>query len=230
MPQAIKAERRTLSTAQARVCVERREQQPARIEGYGAVFYNSADPRTEYQLYTDLFERIAPGAFDEALQAGSDVRSLFNHDSNWVLGRTISSPSTLALSVDAVGLKYSVTPPDTQAVRDQVLTPIGRGDIGGSSFMFWAKKVSWIQEDRDGRQVDIRVIEKVELLEVGPVTFPAYQSTTTGLRSAEGQETILAERDAARAARTAGKSEWDGHLVQVQLRQAQAIRDLEAFC
>jgi hypothetical protein len=56
------------------------------ITGYGAVFYNSADPGTEYSLFSDMVERIGPNAFDDALNR-DDVRGLFNHDSSMLLGR-----------------------------------------------------------------------------------------------------------------------------------------------
>jgi len=228
MGQVQAAERRFLAAPQARVSVEAREGQPAKIEGYGAVFYREGDPGSEYEIFTDLYERILPGAFDEI----GDVRSLFNHDSNWVLGRTTAVPATLQLSVDAVGLKYSVTPPDTQAVRDQVLTPIGRGDVSGSSIMFWARKVSWVQETRDGREIEIRQIEKIELLEVGPVTFPAYDSTTAGVReNGDPAVDILVERDAWRDSLRAQElqTDWEAWEVEIRRREAEALHDLEHY-
>jgi HK97 family phage prohead protease len=178
---------------------ERRENEPAKIEGYGAVFYRDGDPGTEYELWTDVYERILPGAFGDVGQL--DVRSLFNHDSNWVLGRTKSNPATLSLSVDDVGLRYVITPPDTQAVRDQVLGPIDRGDVDGSSFMFWVRSARWITETRDGRDIDVRQLEAVDLIEVGPVTFPAYTGTTTGVRVAGDLEEIRRDYDRHKAAR-----------------------------
>lgn len=192
------AERRFTPAAASRLYLpERRDGEPATIQGYGAVFFREGDAGTEYQLWRDAYERIGRNAFDRAI-AEDDVRSLFNHDSNFVLGRTVADPPTLALSVDDVGLKYSVTPPDTQLVRDAVLEPIRRGDVSGSSFMFWPKRITWIEEDRDGRMVEIRQIDEVQLLEVGPVTFPAYPATTTGVRAADDGDLvrIRAERDA----------------------------------
>mgnify|MGYP003149286269 CR=1 FL=1 len=176
------------------------------ISGYGAVFYNADDLGTQYQLWRDVYERIVPGAFDRAI-AEDDVRSLFNHDANIVLGRNVAG--TLALSVDAVGLRYEITPPDTQLVRDQVMSPIERGDVSGSSFMFVPRKVAWIEETReDGSSIDIREVQEVELWEVGPVVFPAYESATSGLRETdlaearterdEWKDTVLRDRDAVR--------------------------------
>lgn len=217
------AERRYLSGPRASVRVEKREDGAAAIEGYGAVFYRAGDPATEYELFQDYYERILPGAFDD--QLAEDVRSLFNHDANWVLGRTKSDPQTLQLSVDQVGLRYRVTPPDTQAVRDQVLAPIQRGDVSGSSFMFWPVRTSWVQEDRDGRETWIRQIEKVRLLEVGPVTFPAYQGTSAGVRSAGSIEQLQADRDAWLAVQPRNAGDWDAALVAARSREVELLQD-----
>jgi hypothetical protein len=171
------------------------------IAGYGAVFYRAEDPGTELQLWNDVYERIAVGAFDRALREDR-VRSLFNHDSNFVLGSNRGSEPSLRLSVDSVGLRYEVTPPATQLIRDAVLTPIERGDVDGSSFMFVPRKTAWIEETRGDREVYIRELQDVELWEVGPVTFPAYESTTAGVRAAgEDVAAIRAEIDARRKQR-----------------------------
>lgn len=157
------------------------------IVGYGAVFYNADDPGTEYWLWDDFVERIMPGAFDRALQE-DDVRSAFNHNMDLILGRTTAG--TLKLSVDAIGLQYEVTPP---ASRADVVEAIERGDVTGSSFMFIPTSVSWRTEKIDKTYIDIREINEVELWEVGPVAFPAYDSTTSELRVAAGD--AAADRD-----------------------------------
>jgi len=184
-------ERRTISSELSGLQVRSEDGQPPRIEGLGAVYFRADDPGTEYRLWSDTYERIMPGAFDEAIKA--DVRSLFNHDPNLVLGRNRGNAATLRLAVDAAGLRYSVEPPQTALIRDQVLEPIRRGDVSGSSFMFRPTKVVWVEEDRDGRTVDIRELHAVELFEVGPVTFPAYEATSTGVRSEERRQ-LEAER------------------------------------
>lgn len=150
----------------------------ATIHGYGAVFYRENDLGTEYRIMDDWVERIMPEAFDAALDRGDDVRSLFNHDTNLVLGRTANK--TLTLDVDRRGLLYTVTPPDTQTVRDQVVEPIRRGDVSGSSFMFEPDDIVWRD---DNSQVFVTEVRSVRLWEVGPVTFPAYQSTSANVRS-----------------------------------------------
>jgi len=145
---------------------------PALISGYGAVFNERSENLGGFR------EIIVAGAFDDVLE--QDVRGLFNHDPNYVLGRTTAG--TLSLSVDERGLKYDITPPDTQTVRDLVLTPMERGDITQSSFTFIVARDGehWYEDDEG---VIIREIRKFSrLLDVSPVSIPAYPDTTAASR------------------------------------------------
>lgn len=141
-----------------------------RIEGYAALF----DTRTDLGY---VYEEIAPGAFDDVLN--DDVRCLFNHDANLILAR--SANGSLTLEVDSVGLKYSyVTPNRSYAIDLQ--DAIQSGDVSASSFAFFAKEVQWIE--LKGAEKYVRRVTKVEqLLDVSPVTYPAYQDTTVAQRS-----------------------------------------------
>lgn len=162
--------------------VEGEEGQPSRIVGHGAVFNKRSD------MIAGLFvEEIAPGAFDDVL--ADDVRALFNHDPNFVLGRTKSN--TLELSVDSEGLRYEITPPDTQTVRDLVLAPLARRDITGSSFAFRVANDGdeWREEENG---LVVRTINKFSrLLDVSPVTYPAYPDAGAAKRSYEARCTEL---------------------------------------
>lgn len=138
-------------------------------------------------------EQIKPGAFDDADM--SDVRGLFNHDPNFVLGRTVSD--TLELEVTKKGLRFEITLPDTQTIRDLVLEPIKRGDVDQSSFGFIvAPGGSSFDEDEEGRLIRT-ITEFQRIFDVSPVTFPAFEDTTVGeasLRSFQAeQESIAAE-------------------------------------
>lgn len=157
-----------------------------RISGYGAVFYNPSDAGTEYWLWDDIVERIMPGAFDRALRE-DDVRSFFNHESNFILGR--STANTLKLAIDAVGLRYEVQPSDS-ALSQHVLSAVGRGDVNGSSFMFDVGSATWVEEKQaDGHVIWIREITEVApLYEVGPVCFPAYEASTSEACSARSAD------------------------------------------
>ncbi|CQJ12845.1 HK97 family phage prohead protease [Yersinia mollaretii] len=155
------------------VRAEQRENEPTRIIGYGSVFNTRSEPLWGFR------EIIKPGAFDDVL--GNDVRGLFNHDPNFILGR--SSANTLTLSVDERGLQYNIVAPDTQTIRDLVIAPMLRGDITQSSFAFSIARdgESWY-EDEEG--IVIREISKFSrLYDVSPVTYAAYQDADSGVRS-----------------------------------------------
>lgn len=139
------------------------------VSGHAAVFNVITDIGGMFR------EKIAPGAFEETIKGG-DIRSLFDHNSALILGRTKSK--TLRLWEDEEGLRYEVDLPDTQVARD-LRVSMDRGDIDGSSFAFRILRQNW---DESG-DIPLRTIEKVELYEVGPVTFPAYPEAEVGLRS-----------------------------------------------
>jgi HK97 family phage prohead protease len=165
-------------TPTGNITVETRTDGTKAITGYAAVFHRAEEAGTEYRLGKDLVERISPTAFSRAISEKHDARALFNHDPNMLLGR--AGAGTLRLSADQRGLKYEIDLPDTQVGRD-VAASIARGDLTGSSFAFQVTKQSFAKADKH----DVRNIEDVNLLDVGPVTYPAYQATTTGLRSGE---------------------------------------------
>lgn len=144
-----------------------------KIAGYAAVFNKRSD------LLGGFFvELIAPGAFDDVL--AQDTRGLFNHDPNYLLGRTTSG--TLRLSVDERGLAYEIDTPDTLTIRDLVVAPIARGDMSGSSFAMRVAPGGDTWHEEDG--VVVRTIYKVaELRDVGPVSFPAYPDSSAAQRS-----------------------------------------------
>ena len=150
---------------------ERQAEDGSKIIGYAAIF------DSETTLFPGLNERISKGAFSDTI-IKDDVRAVFNHDPNFVLGRNTSS--TLKLTEDDTGLRYEISPPDTQQARD-LMTLIRRGDISQSSFAFQ------VLEDRfvigENGVNDLRIIEKVKLFDVSAVTFPAYVDTSVAVRS-----------------------------------------------
>lgn len=153
----------------------REEGNELKIEGYFAVF-NSI-----YQIFDDLSESVAPGAFDDTL--GDDIRALINHDSSLVLGR--NTAHTLDLRQDEHGLWGSITinPNDQDAMN--LYARVQRGDVDQCSFGF-----DILSEDYEVRE-DGSVhwtIRKVRLYEVSVCTFPAYEETNVKARSAQRDE------------------------------------------
>lgn len=200
------------SVTQPVKCEKRADGQPV-VSGYAAVFYSASDAGTEYELWDDMRERIMPGAFDRALRERQDVRALFNHCPDNLLGR--SKSGTLRMSVDAKGLAYEIDLSESSACKDLVIG-LDRKDIDGSSFSFQSTRATWTEEQRAGKTCWIRQVEDVDLFDVGPVTYPAYEATTSGLRS-ESRSSIQAERDAWLASRRNAEAETDADSVAVAL-------------
>ena len=178
-------ERRGFKVHQLRAIRAEGDDGGGQIEGHAAVFD---------QLSVDLGgfrEKIAPGAFAASIK-DDDVRALWNHDSNLVLGR--NTAGTLTMSEDKEGLSIGIDPPDTQAGRD-ALVSIERGDVSEMSFGFRVQEESW-EDEGDPDKIPTRTLEKVQLLDVSPVTYPAYPQTAVDVRVAVRS---LEERRAAAA-------------------------------
>lgn len=159
------------------------------IRGHAAVFNQLSEDLGGFR------EQIAPGAFTEAI-AGDDVRALWNHNPDIVLGRNLAK--TLRLAEDTRGLAIEIDPPDTQWGRDLVVS-MERGDITQMSFGFSVRPngQNWGKDD-EGRA--IRTLTKVRLYDVSPVTYPAYTQTDVAVRS------LAAWRDEGNAAAAAAEA------------------------
>ena len=152
------------------------------LKGMAAVYYDEADQGTEYRLYGAVRERILPGAFDGVRDA--DIISTVNHDPNQLLGTT--SSGTFRFDVTPDGVAYEIDLPDTQLGRD-IATLAERGDIDGSSFWFdFGESVYNKRTDDEGEIWELQEVRG--LVEMGPVTVPAYKSTTAFKRSQEMTE------------------------------------------
>lgn len=144
------------------------EEQNTSIEGYAAVF----NSKTRIGSYFD--EVIEPGAFSRSLSENGDVRALFNHDWNNVLGRTKSG--TLTLKEDEKGLNFNVELPNTSVARD-LSESMARGDINQCSFGFFVTDEEWDYSVEPA----LRTIKEVELFEISVVSIPAYDDTEASL-------------------------------------------------
>lgn len=138
------------------------------IEGYAATFGNTA-------RISDFNEVIAPTAFSESLATNPDILALADHDYSRVIGRT--GNGSLKLSTDAKGLRFALTPPDTQAGRDAI-EMVRTGTAGGLSFGFT------VPAGGDEWQGETRTLKNVVLREISIVSsFPAYHGTSASVRS-----------------------------------------------
>ena len=153
------------------------------IEGYFAVF------GSVYEIAPGMSESIAPGAFDNTLSG--DIRALINHDTTLVLGRT--KAGTLNLRTDNHGLwgHIDVNPNDSDAMN--LYERVKRGDVDQCSFGF-----DIIDEETEFRE-DGSVhwtLKEVELHEVSPCTFPAYEETSIAARAKERDDLLKRKNEA----------------------------------
>jgi len=144
------------------------------LVGHAAVFNQETVIR---DFWFDYREKISPGAFAADIRANADVRALIDHRSETVIGRTKSG--TLKLSEDSVGLLSTIEPSDTTYGRD-IVERIRRGDVDGMSIGFIVRKQVWTNIAEE--DMELRDIQDVELIDVSPVTFPAYPQTDIAVR------------------------------------------------
>lgn len=148
------------------------EDQKRKIGGYAAVYDQWTEIGNWYR------EKIAVGAMTAAL-ANSDVRLLYNHDSNHLLAREKSG--TLTLREDTKGLYFEAELPEH---RHDIAELIERGDLDECSFAFRVRKQEWHWSEGD--TMDERVITEIsDVVDVTLATYGAYPQTDVGFRSYE---------------------------------------------
>lgn len=189
----------TIDGAERRFCNSTLE---LRKDGDAEYFEGIAVPIGQVTDLGYFSEEVERGAFDSVMD--DDVRGLFNHDPNYVLGRNKSG--TMILTVDDKAARYRIkyNPADPDHVR--VMEKVKRGDVSQSSYGFSIKDAVW--EVRDGK--DHRVIKKFSRwYDVSPVTYPANPNTTVAKRSLDSLKNERKNTDEAIADQDQMKREFE---------------------
>jgi uncharacterized protein len=175
---------------------------PKEIGGIAAVV-NSV---TDLGYFEEVIER---GAFDYCLShAKYDIRCLFNHESDLILGRTKAETCKVFVNADG-NLEYTWIPDYENPTHMSVVRSIMRGDITQSSFAFTIKEQSWADSTKYGT-MGKRTIKMIdELFDVSPVTYPAYSETEADARS------IIKMRDEELQIQAAEQSQIDADILKV---------------
>ena len=141
-------------------------------------------------------EMVRPGAFSDSISSQTEILARFQHDE--IIGRR--SDGTLRLMPNLSGIKYEIDPPDNSDGRNAV-DLIRRGRIRGSSFgMIVAPGGDTWRYDRGGI---IREIISARLVEVSPVSSPAYDATDVALLAEHAGESLSLMRMKLRLAEAA---------------------------
>ena len=145
-----------------------------RIGGYAAQFNKEATGLS-------FREVIAPGAFTRTLQSGEPVFLLVNHDTdNLPLASTQSG--TMSLRQDETGLYMEADLDPNNPRAQELASAVSRGDVSKMSFAFT------VEPGGDTREDGLRTLQDLNLFEVSVVTWPAYDATTVGMRTASAED------------------------------------------
>lgn len=165
------------------------------LEGYFAVFGEL------YQVWDGWIETIERGAFARYLASGEDVKVLWNHDSNIVLGSTENG--TASLREDESGLFGSVEINENDSEAVSAYARVARGDVDGCSFGFdIARQEEWWDDEGI---YHTKITEVDPLYEVSPCTFPAYKATSI---SARAKDSLNDAKKRYKEAQEQKKREW----------------------
>lgn len=130
-----------------------------------------------------FMERIAPGAFKKTFRE-TTPKVLFQHGMDPQIGDKVLGRADTLREEDE-GPYYEVPLLDTSYNRD--LVPGLEAGLYGASFRFSVMKEEWVEEpkasDDNPNGLPERTIKELRCAEFGPVTFPAYEDATAGVRS-----------------------------------------------
>lgn len=153
-----------------------------RISGYAATFNTEASGLS-------FREVIAPGAFKRTLKTDNPVFLLVNHDTEQ-LPLASTQSGTLRLMEDEVGLRMEADLDPSNPRAQELASALKRGDVDKMSFAFT------VAPDGDSKEDGIRTLTDLDLFEVSVVTWPAYDSTSVGMRSAQDDLELRRRKEA----------------------------------
>lgn len=137
-----------------------------------------------------FMERIGDKAFDETFKTrGDKIRVLYDHGHDPSIGnKPLGAPDVLR-SEKGVGAYYESELFEANYV-DELIPALRAGQLG-ASFRFRVTGEEWVEPRRatehNPDKIKERTVTKVELYEFGPVTFPAYDTASAGVRSGSDQ-------------------------------------------
>lgn len=143
-----------------------------RVEGYAIVFNQRSRILYDKEKKKSFVEVIEPRAVTKEFLDSQDIKFLFNHDSNHILGRSVFGYGTLSYEIDDYGVKYSIDLPNTTDGND-VIELIRRGDIFGCSFAFNYDKDGVVDVKKGGENLRT-IIKFARIVDFSIVVDPAY--------------------------------------------------------
>jgi HK97 family phage prohead protease len=141
------------------------------------IVYNS-----ESQLFGDWREVILPGAFDASIDdTSTDVYALNQHNTDQPLARRAKGTLRINKADDGIMVEFDL---GSQTYAADLEKNVEDGNVEKMSFGFRVTKDNW-SEPTEERPYYVREVIEAKLIEVSPVTFPAYTDTSLAKRSFE---------------------------------------------
>jgi len=168
------------------------------MAGHFAVF----NQWTEINSWEGNFlEMFAPSAFKKTIRDnGDNMKVLFQHGYDYMIGdkplgpiRTLEEDSEGEHVPGVTGAWYEVPLLDAPYVRSDLLPGL-EAELYGASFRFRVIREEIDEEpepsDYNPQGIPERIVKEAHVVEFGPVTFPAYEGASAGLRSLEASELV----------------------------------------
>jgi HK97 family phage prohead protease len=154
-------------------CELRAEGDGRTLTGYAAVF----NTPTRIDSWEGRFdEQFAPGAFTRSIQARMPVL-MYNHGKHQMVGEMPIGAIT-SLREDPRGLRV-----EAQLFDNHLVEPV-RQAIAGGAITGMSIRMQVLRETVDeSGDLPMRTIHEARIPELGPVNYPAYPTTTVGVRS-----------------------------------------------
>ena len=152
-----------------------------RVERYAIVFNQRSRVLYDKEKKKFFVEVIEPRAITKELLDSCDIKFLFNHDNNHMLGRSTFGYGSLSYEIDDYGVKFSIELPNTSDGND-VLELIRRGDIFGCSFAFKYDKDGVVDVKKNGENLRT-IIKFASIHDFSIVVDPAYWGTFVSSRA-----------------------------------------------
>lgn len=154
------------------------------IEGYAIVFgRESVLLHDSIRPYREIIE---PGAITMDLINRSDIKMTLWHNRERLLARRDKGAGTLEVGIDEKGVWYRFNAPHTPD-GDTALELVRRGDLSGSSFIYWAKRDNIHYEQREDGSI-IRHVDKIDYIrDMTIASDEAYKDTTVNAREVMAQ-------------------------------------------
>lgn len=159
------------------------------IEGYAIVFERESVLLADW--WENYHEIIHAGAITQEEVDGMDITMDMYHNREKLLARSRMGEGTMRLTVDEVGLRYEFEAPKT-ADGDAAIELVKRGDLVGSSFVFWCDEQSDVKYTKDENDLLVRHVNHIgKIYSLTIAANPAYSETTVTAREVESHGIVL---------------------------------------